>query len=96
MRLLNLADVPSKIVHHCPPDPAAMPIPGVQRPKAINTLLCTLALLRAYCCSKDSVLLHTMVSLAMHVILRAARTSILLLAACSDMMLPLTNKHAGN
>eukprot|EP00983_Pelagomonas_calceolata_P049397 1141505-Pelagomonas_calceolata.AAC.1 len=96
MRLLNLADVPSDFTLHCPLDPAAMPIPGVDRPKAINTLLCPSALLRAYCYSMDSVLLHTMVSLAMHVMLCAARTSILMLAACSDMILPLIDKHAGN
>eukprot|EP00983_Pelagomonas_calceolata_P045301 1139664-Pelagomonas_calceolata.AAC.1 len=60
-----------------------MPVPGVQRPVAIHTL-CPLALLRAYCCTTDSVLLHTMVSFATHVTLRAACKSILLLAACSD------------
>jgi len=43
----------------------------------------------------DMVLLHTMVSFAMHVTLLAARTSIILLAACSNMMQPLMNKHAG-
>eukprot|EP00983_Pelagomonas_calceolata_P007762 254072-Pelagomonas_calceolata.AAC.1 len=32
----------------------------------------------------------------MHVTLRAARTSILLLAVCSDMMQPMMNKHAGS
>eukprot|EP00200_Dunaliella_tertiolecta_P018623 CAMPEP_0202398238 /NCGR_PEP_ID=MMETSP1128-20130828/1157_1 /ASSEMBLY_ACC=CAM_ASM_000463 /TAXON_ID=3047 /ORGANISM="Dunaliella tertiolecta, Strain CCMP1320" /LENGTH=133 /DNA_ID=CAMNT_0049001333 /DNA_START=8 /DNA_END=408 /DNA_ORIENTATION=- len=37
-----------------------------------------------------------MVSFAMHVTLLAARTSIILLAACSNMMQPLMNKHAGN
>eukprot|EP00983_Pelagomonas_calceolata_P004601 149864-Pelagomonas_calceolata.AAC.1 len=94
MRLLSLADVPSEFAQHCPPDSVAMP--GVQHPIAINTLLCPLALLHAYCCTMDSVLLHTMVSLAMHATLRAALTSILLLAACSDMMQPLMNKHCSN
>eukprot|EP00983_Pelagomonas_calceolata_P073619 1152196-Pelagomonas_calceolata.AAC.1 len=61
-------------------------MPGVQHPVAINTLLCPSALLHAYFCTIDSVLLHTMVSFAMLVKLLAARTSILLLAACSDMM----------
>jgi len=86
--------VPSEFAQHCPLDPAAMP--GVQRPVAINTLLRPLALLHAYCCTTDSVLMHTMVSFAMHVTLLAARTSIILLAACSNMMQPLMNKHAGN
>eukprot|EP00983_Pelagomonas_calceolata_P013299 424458-Pelagomonas_calceolata.AAC.1 len=66
-------------------------MPGVQRLVAINTLLCPL--LHAYFCSMDLVLLHTVVSLAMHAMLRAAHTSILLLAACRDMMQPLMNKH---
>eukprot|EP00983_Pelagomonas_calceolata_P006290 208277-Pelagomonas_calceolata.AAC.1 len=96
MCLLRLTGVPSKFTQHNPLDPAAMLVPGVQRPVAINSLLCPLALLRAYCCTMDSVQLHIMVSLAMHVTLRGARTSILLLAACSDMMQLLMNKHAGN
>eukprot|EP00983_Pelagomonas_calceolata_P051775 1142560-Pelagomonas_calceolata.AAC.3 len=62
MRLLSLVDVPSKFAQHSPLDPTAMP--GVQCPVAINTLLCPLALLHGYSCTMDSVLLHTMVSLA--------------------------------
>eukprot|EP00983_Pelagomonas_calceolata_P013030 416931-Pelagomonas_calceolata.AAC.1 len=60
MCLLSLTGVPSKFTQHNPLDPAAMPVPGVQRIVAINTLLCPLALLHAYCCTTDLVLLHTM------------------------------------
>eukprot|EP00983_Pelagomonas_calceolata_P025583 803430-Pelagomonas_calceolata.AAC.1 len=58
IRLLSLADLRSEFTQHCPPDPTAMP--GVQRPVAINTLLCPVALLHAYFYTMDLVLLHTM------------------------------------
>eukprot|EP00983_Pelagomonas_calceolata_P034115 1068591-Pelagomonas_calceolata.AAC.1 len=89
---LSLSDVPSEFAQYCPPDPAAMP--GEQRTVAINTLLCPLALLHAYCCTMDLVLLHTMVGFTMHVTLLAARISVPLMAACSDMMQPLMNNHS--
>eukprot|EP00983_Pelagomonas_calceolata_P023635 744062-Pelagomonas_calceolata.AAC.1 len=73
-----------------------MPVPGVQRPVGIKTLLCPVALLHASCYTMDIVLLQTMVGFAMHVTLLAARTSILLLAACNDIMQPLMSKHPGN